>query len=35
MKEEDDLDEVDIMNIDVKTEDGTAIDTDSTDNEKE
>jgi len=29
MKEEGDLDEVDIMNIDVKTEDGTALDKDS------
>ena len=35
MKDEDNLDEVDIMDIEVKTEDGTALDTDTTENDKE
>ena len=35
MKDEDNLDEVDIMDIEVKTEDGTAIDMDNTETDKE
>jgi len=35
MKDEDNLDEVDIMDIEVKTEDGTALDTDTTEKDKE
>jgi DNA gyrase subunit A len=35
MKDEDDLEDVDIMNIEVKPEDGTAIDTDTPDTDKE
>jgi len=35
MKDEDNLDEVDIMDIEVKTEDGTALDMDTTENDKE
>ncbi|WP_297694029.1 DNA gyrase subunit A, partial [uncultured Eudoraea sp.] len=35
MKDEDNLEEVDIMDIEVKTEDGTALDMDTTENDKE
>ncbi|MBT8292241.1 MAG: DNA gyrase subunit A, partial [Eudoraea sp.] len=35
MKDEDNLEEVDIMDIEVKTEDGTALDNDTTENNKE
>lgn len=35
MKDEDNLDEVDIMDIEVKTEDGTALDNDTSENDKE
>jgi DNA gyrase subunit A len=35
MKDEDNLEEVDIMDIEVKTEDGTALDNDTTENDKE
>jgi DNA gyrase subunit A len=35
MKEEDDLEEIDIMNIDVEAEDGTALDKDSPEPQKE
>jgi DNA gyrase subunit A len=35
MKDEDNLDEVEIRDIDVKTEDGTAIDTNDTEKENE
>lgn len=35
MKDEDNLDEVDIMDIEVSPEDGTALDTDTTENDKE
>ena len=35
MKDEDNLDEVAIMDIEVKTEDGTALDTDSPETDKE
>ena len=35
MKDEDNLEEVDIMDIEVETEDGTAIDKDNTETEKD